>query len=492
LSFFQQGTQPAAVLPSTTIGYVSLDLDPSGGQKIDAFRTLNKFPAFKSQVGVSSVDDLRHKIGDAIVSRSGCSGLSYSSDIDPWLGDRLAAAVVPFAGRPEVVGVLQVTDESQAKAGLTKINDCSHGHPAGFVVHDGWAIVAKSQEVADEVSAAASHSTLADDSSYQKWTKAVGEAGVVNAYASPDAGRVLADQLGGFLDPFASPGVAFSSAVTSAGASSAYHSTATAGEDPFSQALSGFKGGAATLRFTGDGVELVVAGDGSSPRLADLTGTTGGQLVQRLPADTAAALGVTLKPGWLSRELDSVGGSVPGFSRADAERELSQLTGLTVPDDIETLLGSGAAISVSKDLDLEAAENSADGSGVPVAATIKGDPAAIGQVLDKIRAKTGDLPLLGSDSSQDLVVLGPSPDYRKQVLAGGDLGDDATFTGVVPDAGDASSVLYVDMDALQQAIAQAGAGDQETLANLAPLRAIGFSAWTDEGVARFSLEISTD
>src|SRR5262249_13879036 len=152
----------------------------------------------------------------------------------------------------------------------------------------------------------------------------------------------------------------------------------------------------------------------------------------------------------------------------------------------------GAAISVSKDIDLEAAENSADGTGVPVAATIKGDPTAIAQVLDKIRAKAGDLPLLGSDSSQDLVVLGPSAAYREQVLAGGDLGDDATFTGVVPDAGHASSVVYVDMDALQQAITQADAGDQQTLANLTPLKAIGLSAWTDDGVARFSLKISTD
>ena len=47
MSFFQQGSQPAEALPSTTIAYASVDLDPSGSQKIDAFKTLEKFPAFK-------------------------------------------------------------------------------------------------------------------------------------------------------------------------------------------------------------------------------------------------------------------------------------------------------------------------------------------------------------------------------------------------------------------------------------------------------------
>src|SRR3569623_579947 len=91
MSFFQQGAQPAEALPATTVGYLSLDLDPSGGQKIDAFRTLNKFPAFKKDVGVDSVDQLRQKIGDALVSGSGCAGVDFDRDIDPWLGNRLAA-----------------------------------------------------------------------------------------------------------------------------------------------------------------------------------------------------------------------------------------------------------------------------------------------------------------------------------------------------------------------------------------------------------------
>jgi hypothetical protein len=123
---------------------------------------------------------------------------------------------------------------------------------------------------------------------------------------------------------------------------------------------------------------------------------------------------------------------------------------------------------------------------------VKGDPAAIEAVLDKIRAHTGDPAFLGSDSSGDLEVIGPSQGYRQDVLDGGHLGDDGTFRGAVPDAADASSVGYVSIDALEPSITKAAGADQETLDNVTPLRAIGMSAWKDGEVARFSLLVTTN
>jgi hypothetical protein len=274
----------------------------------------------------------------------------------------------------------------------------------------------------------------------------------------------------------------------------AYTSTLQAGsDDPFTEALSGFKGGAATLRFTGDGLELAVAADGSDKRLSEVAGNTGGTLVQRLPEDTAAAIGVSFPKGWLHRQLDAMSGLLGGsLASDDAMRELSRETGLNLPDDIETLLGSGTTVSIGKDFDFEAAENSDTLSGLPIGATVKGDPAAIEKVLDKIRAKAGDLAFLGSDSSGDLVAIGPTADYRKQLLDGGDLGSDDTFRGVVPDAEHAASIVYLSMDALEPSITKAVDGDQQTLENLTPLRAFGMSSWTDGGTARFSLKVTTN
>jgi hypothetical protein len=504
LSFFEQGAQPAEALPSTTVGYLSIDLDPAGGQKIDAFRTLNKFPEFKDEVGVDSVDELRHKLGDALVSDSGCDNLDYDQDIDPWLGDRAAVALVDMPdAHPDTVVVVQVKDEDAARKGLAALNACSGTGDSGVVVKDGWAVLADTQQNADDVVAATDHGTLADDATYQKWTKAVGDAGVINAYASPDAGRVLVDELGGlfgtglspFGDPLGTTVVVPDDASSASPVPSAFHATTADGStDPFTDRLSGFKGGAATLRFTGDGLELAIVGDAGSG-LSDLTGTTGGELVQRLPDDTAAAAGVSYPKGWVGRQLDQLSGVFGGgLSSDDTRRELSEQTGLDVPADIETLLGSGISLSVGDDIDLEAAENGDRLSGLPIGVTIKGDPAAIERVLTKLRAKFGDedLGFLDSDSSGDLVVIGPTATYRQHLLDGGHLGDDDTFRGVVPDAGDASAVFYVSMDALEPAITKAAAGDQESLDNITPLRAIGLSTRNDDDVFRFSFKLTTN
>jgi hypothetical protein len=435
-----------------------------------------------------------------LVSSSHCQGLSYDQDIDPWLGDRAAVALVPLPdASPDPVVVVQVTDEGKARAGIAKITACSDTGDDGVVVANGWAVLAESQKVADEVSAATETASLADDATFQRWTKAVGEAGVVNAYASPDAGRVLSQELGGFFGVTtstfeSSEGDVATAAASASAEGSGSGSAAGESDDPFSETLAGFKGGAATLRFTGDGLELAMAGDGTSPQVSQLTGTTGGELVRRLPDDTAVAAGVTLNKGWLENKLSAAsllfGGGVTG---PDARREIERETGLSVPEDIETLLGSGVAVSVSKDIDLEAALNSDDGTGIPVAATVKGDPDAIAGVLDKLRAKTGNPAFLGSDASDGLVAIGPSEDYRKQVLAGGDLGGNDAFTSVVPDAEHASGVVYVNVDALEPALRRRSSGeDSQDLANLTPLRALGLSTWTDGGVIRFSLKVTTN
>src|SRR4029077_3871652 len=118
----------------------------------------------------------------------------------------------------------------------------------------------------------------------------------------------------------------------------------------------------------------------------------------------------------------------------------------------------------------EAAAMSSDGEGVPVALTVRGDAAAIVKVLDKVRAQDPrGATVLGSDSSRSLVVVGPTAAYRHEVLAGGDLGDSDAFRSVVPEAGDASVVVYVNVDDLQKMVAQLSEGDHHLVDNIAPL-----------------------
>src|SRR4051794_14056755 len=311
-SFFAQGDQPAEALPSTTIAYASIDLDPSGSQKIDAFRTLNKFPAFKDEVGVHSVDDVRKKLGDELVKGLGCKGLTFADDIDPWLGDR-AAVALDDAGNPDpdAVSVIQVTDDGKAEDALKKLVACGDSQDdVSYDVHDGWAVFAGSQKTVDEVVSETGAASLADDATYQKWIKAVGDSGVVNLYAAPAAGDELASRLDslqqdlGDLGAGLGGGALLQSAVPSG--SDAYSSSLTVAADDnqaFGKVLKNFQGAAATIRFTGDGLELATATD---PGLTESSSTSdqAGAVVQGLPDDTAAAIGIGLEPGWVTHLAD--------------------------------------------------------------------------------------------------------------------------------------------------------------------------------------------
>ena len=131
-NFLTTGPQPAEALPADTLGYVSVDLDPSGGQKIEALQTLNKFPAFKDYVGINADDDLRKEIFSRIQDEANCDAIDYADDIEPWLGDRAALAAVDLGGDdPDPVFVLQVKDADKADAGLDAVKDCADGGDVG-------------------------------------------------------------------------------------------------------------------------------------------------------------------------------------------------------------------------------------------------------------------------------------------------------------------------------------------------------------------------
>ena len=92
--FMDGGTAAAAAVPQNALAYVSVDLDPDGGQKLEVARTLRKFPAIKEEIG--SGDDLRRWVFDAVSEDVPCE-LDFGDDIDPWLGNKVAFAALPGA-----------------------------------------------------------------------------------------------------------------------------------------------------------------------------------------------------------------------------------------------------------------------------------------------------------------------------------------------------------------------------------------------------------
>jgi hypothetical protein len=193
-----QGAQPAEALPGNTLAYVAIDLDPPGGQKVEAFKTLRKFPSLKKQFGLGSVDEVRKSVVKQVSSDSGCD-LDYAT-FEPWIGDRAAFALVA-QDNPEPVVVVQVSDAAKARTALKQISTgCGH-HSFGYVVGDEWAVLARSTAVATQVKSDADTAALAGDTDFKRLTEAAGDPGLATLYAAPEAGKALIDATKD--DPFA-------------------------------------------------------------------------------------------------------------------------------------------------------------------------------------------------------------------------------------------------------------------------------------------------
>ena len=506
-SFFGTGAQPTEALPASTLGYASIDLDPSGGQKIEAIRMLNKFPAFKDEIGLDTDDDIKRKIFDEGEVSEACEGLDYARDIEPWLGDRAAVAAVDLGKeQPVPVAVLQVKDEDAAFDGLARIQECAEGQAGGWTVTGEWAVVAETEALAEQVAAETDRATLADDETYQEWTDEVGDAGVLNLYASPAAGDYLADNLDELGFPFGPMmGMSQESVMGENTPGTAAYSSdleiepeLPAGSglpDEMVESLRDFQGVAATLRFDDGALELESVGDAAAMRQSLLATDAGDDVLASLPADTAAAIGVGLQDGWAQNLLDQIGGMLgTGETPEQMLAQAEKWTGLTLPEDLETLFGDSTVIAIGSDFDPEAFANSEDGSDIPVGIKVKGDADAIEGVLDKVRNRIGE-PMsepLRSRSAGDVVAIGPNDDYLGEILGDGGLGDSEAFRDVVREAERAGAIVFVNFDAGGDWLTGLAEGDPEARENLEPLQGLGISSWQDGDTGHGMVRLTTD
>lgn len=528
--WFAQGPQPAEALPATTLAYVSIDLDPSGEQKVEAIRTLRKFPAFRDEVGLDTDDDVRKRIFDEIQDDANCAGLDFGDDIEPWLGDRFAFAIVDRGEQdPAPVVVVQVSDEDKAADGLDKIRACASDAGAdddfgGYAFNGDWAVLAENEEIAQAVVDEAQDHPLDDDSDYQKWTDAVGDPGIVNVYAAPEAGTALLDffeGMPGFMFGASGYGMACSDeavpAPTAPGGSvddegyQSYDENQDYLDDSgdcemlppaqaelpqeFRDVFENFPGAAATLRFDDGDVELEFAtGQTDQSQLAVLEPGAGTEVLTTLPDTTAAALGAAFTEGWFDTVLDQM---QPMFDSEDMTQEqalaiLEQETGLT-RSDMEALDGASFAVAFDSEVDPSAFDDE-DITRVPLGVKIKGDSDAIVAALTKLKATVGsDLEALVWRTEGDYVIVSGSAAYLDVLAEDGDLGNDDAFQDLAPHADSALGALFVDFDAnhwLDDVLAASGAPPEVT-DNVEPLHGLGISAWIDDDEQHALVRLTT-
>ncbi len=448
---FATGPQPAEALPDSTIGYVSVDLDPSGKQKLEALETLKKFPAFDDNVDVETDDDLRERLFEYVQDEGACPDVDFGDDIEPWLGDRFGFAAVdvgddvaPDSSGIAPVGVVQVKDADAAEAGLAKLKECadpadavagatgsSYGSSDGFDTSAGevettppddegddsdsglgwsiqgdWVVIAESTEIAEAVTDAAQDAPLSDDDDFEKWTDAAGDPGIVSAYLAPEAAAFLTDAVGS---------LSMGSSMTCSGSSSPVSPDDPYAEDPYAEdpyyeescteefddttdeaaqalqdSLEDFDGAAMAIRFEDGGLELESAASADLVGLGDLyRSDRGDDVVSDLPDDTAIAVGIGFEQGWFTALTDYLG-SVGGgiFDLEEGLQEIEEQTGLQLPEDAETLAGESAAIAIGGDFDPEAFAQDEPPSDQPVGLKVQGDPDAITSIIDRLLEDT--------------------------------------------------------------------------------------------------------
>lgn len=298
--------QPEKHLPANTAAVATLDLDPSVSQKVDAVRFASKFPrsSFKES------EDPRKSIWEDLVKDK--EGAPTWAEVEPWMGNRAALAVLPSKANPAEaisVVVIAVSDEKKAAASLTRIKG------VGSTVGDGWAYLSENNAEAAAALAAARKDTLADDTTFATDVKALGEDGIADVWF--DGGKLTAFK--GMLkkDERLSKLASGSSSVDVTG-----H-------------------GALALRFTGTSLE--VSGTFAGVKIPIPTSATSG--VEALPADTLAAIGVSGLGDLLAKSWPDLTKAM-GDEASNSLTQLEEQTGLKMPGDLKTLLGTSTALAV--------------------------------------------------------------------------------------------------------------------------------------------------
>lgn len=566
------GAQPAEALPASTLGYVAVDFDPSGGQKLAAVDFLRRFPSLDKRAGLSGGGDLRRYVFDELKSDLDCD-LTFD-EVEPWVGNRFAFAVVDRGG-PVPVMVLQVADQDKATAGLERLSDCAGG--IGYAFDGNWVVLAESRKIAGGVVSEATRSPLAEDAEFQHWTEEAGEPGVVTLYAAPEAGAALVsaaeDQPYGAMflsslpvvDPlstlmsmagFGTLGVAglgneelMTGAVEGAapagpGVDPRAHeptmpppltraeikklNTMTpaeqeeflrkrfgeavgeptplpgavpgeAGPDAgpaipadLRAALMGFSGLGGVVRFHDGAVELELVSDRIEGTTGNLVaGTAGDDLLAELPADTAAVFGAGLRDGWGAAFLERLAESGMPFGnrpQGDAAAQFEKDTGLTVAD-LEALGGNSFALMAGGDFSPEGLLE--DPARMQVAARISGDAQSVEAALVKVRARMSkpDRRLLHWQRVGDDVLVSGNTGYLDDLATASGLTNAASFQDAVPNASEAASVFYLNLDSgdwLTKTV------DESDRRDIQPLAALGYSLHDEGRQERTLLRLTTE
>ena len=539
--FLSGGPQAATAAPADAMAFLSVDLDPAGGQKVAAYRTLKKFPAIEDQLGLTSQDDLRSWVFEGLTSDADCSGVRFE-DVDPWLGNALGVGAVPGEEEPIVFLTLEVTDQDKAGPGVRALGECLGEDEVGTAFTGDFMIVAETSEEAESIAQSAEESSLADDPTYAARTAEAGDDGVVTGYLSPSFGDYVSDQMsnmGGMPGPMSGMVEEEATLAGRAGALTddarvrvedepddefpelegdedlgsgmppgmmmmglpgmllgglgGFGGPGLGGLDRLAEQMADFEGAAIKVRFADESLEVEYSSDGYAPDVAE----EGTLSLGDLPADTGVALGLATGTSWAEGVLEGLRSS--GGDDFDEEMaEASEETGLSLPEDLTTIVGDSMTVVFDSSVDFPVLFESFffGGAEVDVEAGLRitGDADEIAPLVQKLADYAADQggPEIVVEQGDGVVAVGVDRDYVAELAQGGDLGGSSAFQQAMPDDGDSLGAAFADFDAngwLDRALDDSS---EEDRANAEPLGALGITSTRDGDSLHGLLRLTTD
>ncbi|QDO89895.1 DUF3352 domain-containing protein [Ornithinimicrobium ciconiae] len=473
------GDQPASALPADTAAYLRLDIDPKVGQKIAAVRFFDALD--DDALETLRSEDIRKEFFDWMAEEEEAfASIDYAEDIEPWLGDRMGLGIVPNGSDEPFFGIaLQVKDEDAANEGLTKLQEATNSTSddgLDWYFHGDYAVLTTTDAVGS-LQDLVEEGTLADKDTFTQDMAALGDEGVVSGWVDVEPLAALVDS------PLAQETLDDASALDATGALGSMAGTSQLA----SEAATGRY--AAAVRFSENNIEVH-----GVTRGLEATGIEGGdsaQLILDLPEDTVGAFGLEHGDQLVANAYAAFQEQFPQ-EVTEAEQSAAE-AGFTLPDDIQTLVGSSLVLSAGPGL-LEL-EDLDDMQLWEVAYRSETDTDAAQDLLTRAFGAAGtpeadDFLIQRTDDGA--LTLGVSQSYVDAVAEGGTLGDTDLFKSAVPNAGDADSVFYVNINSLEHLYLNE-VEDAEAKNALEQLAAVGFSAAADnEGNGEFTLRFVAD
>ncbi len=417
--FLSREDSLANAVPSTALGFVEFNQNPSLAQKKELLLLAGKFPTDQSKV----LKDPAAAVFDLLKGAGGFTG-DYATDIKPWLGDLMAVAVLPASvptKEPIPVLMFSVSDQDKAEKSLSQIT----GSPVKCKLSDKNVYCAENEIIIDKAILDAKQNSLASAPRYAQEMKYLGDEGLMNGWV--DTAAVFAK--------------------TSAGE---IYKTAGISPDALGD-VSAF-----VLRAANGAFEFVGSNKGAPAIVGAMKAPIDG-----LAADSILAIGVGSPDQILTKSWQQLEAAKESDLFKEEIESFEKESGLSLPQDLAAALGPQMSISMGGTANKPAG-----------AVKVSGNPT---KVVKVIQSKVPDSKLYTTKTGKTTVIA-ESPEQAKKYATAGGLANTKLFKDAVPRAGSAQVVLFCDVQRLDTLTGDDSIRSQKWLTSIA---AFGMTAERD-------------